>query len=354
MLNIMIAVPTDEMGGAEQFLFNIAKYYSDRGESVDVFFFKKEKTRHWRKLKGASLSFTFETSEMRGIIPFIKNIRKKRRVYDYVFSSHQHMNALLSLLVKFNFLKKKKLVVRESTSVYKRFTGKNLIIYDLLYRLFYTKNIDLLICQTDDMKHQLIQGCKKLMSFNVKVIPNPIIVSDIIANSEVCAFDSQYLIAVGRLHKVKRFDRLIEAYSQCSAREKFELWILGEGNERPNLERLIERLDLIGKVKLLGHQKNVYPYIKSSKLGVISSDFEGFPNVLLQMYALDLRVVMTKCCGGLEQFPNLGLVEDFSSESLAKSIDDMLRLDSVYNNKDYVLQFDIHNFIRILEEDLGQ
>src|SRR5690606_1565424 len=137
----------------------------------------------------------------------------------------------------------------------------------------YRNSIDLIICQTALMRNQLLGNCKRLNKIRCEVIPNPIIVSEIkhLAGFDVDDFsERKFVLAIGRLSCVKRFDRLIKAYSFSSLRIEYDLVILGDGPERENLESLIHRLDLQRNVKLLGHQDNVYPYIRKATLGAVS------------------------------------------------------------------------------------
>ena len=74
--------------------------------------------------------------------------------------------------------------------------------------------------------------------------------------------------------------------------------ILGEGRERRELERLVSRLGLEGRVILPGHMQNPYPIVGAARLFVSSSNLEGFPNALIEAMALGCPVVATDCDTG--------------------------------------------------------
>jgi glycosyltransferase involved in cell wall biosynthesis len=105
-----------------------------------------------------------------------------------------------------------------------------------------------------------------------------------------------YIVSAGRLVPSKNFRLLIESYQLSSVDEN--LVILGEGEERRELERLVSRLGLDGRVILPGHLQNPYPIIGAARLFVSSSNLEGFPNALIEAMALGRPVVATDCATG--------------------------------------------------------
>ena len=106
------------------------------------------------------------------------------------------------------------------------------------------------------------------------------------------------VISVGRLAKQKNFPLLLRAFSRVVGRVDACLIIVGEGGERPKLEQLIDELGLNGRVDLPGYSENVHPYVARSDLFVLSSDFEGMPNALVEAIAVDVPVVSTDCLSG--------------------------------------------------------
>jgi N-acetylgalactosamine-N,N'-diacetylbacillosaminyl-diphospho-undecaprenol 4-alpha-N-acetylgalactosaminyltransferase len=94
----------------------------------------------------------------------------------------------------------------------------------------------------------------------------------------------------------KNFRLLIESYRSSNINEN--LVILGEGEERPELERLIAGLGLEGRIILPGHIRNPYPIVGAARLFISSSNLEGFPNALIEAMALGCPVVATDCDTG--------------------------------------------------------
>lgn len=105
-------------------------------------------------------------------------------------------------------------------------------------------------------------------------------------------------VAVGRLVPQKDFATLIRAVALCRFRTSCRMLILGEGVERPSLEKLIDDLRLHDSVRLLGHQSNPYRIMSRADALVSSSRWEGFGQVLLEALALGLPIISTDCRSG--------------------------------------------------------
>ena len=104
--------------------------------------------------------------------------------------------------------------------------------------------------------------------------------------------------AVGRLSAEKGFDVLIRSIHALAARGlDVHLVIVGEGNERANLERLVRELHLGDRVRLAGWQADVRGYFEAMDVFALSSLREGLPNVLLESMALEVPVVSTRVNG---------------------------------------------------------
>jgi glycosyltransferase involved in cell wall biosynthesis len=109
------------------------------------------------------------------------------------------------------------------------------------------------------------------------------------------------IISVGRLNRQKRFDILIDACSKAGRRQACELWIVGEGPERRALERRIKERGLSGSARLLGFRENPYVLMRRASLFVLTSDYEGLPNALIEAQGLGLPAISTRCPYGPDE-----------------------------------------------------
>ncbi|HKQ53075.1 MAG TPA: glycosyltransferase [Pyrinomonadaceae bacterium] len=145
--------------------------------------------------------------------------------------------------------------------------------------------------------------------------------------------DGPLVVACGRLKALKGFSTLLDALAAVRKVVPAHLWIIGEGEQRPFLEKKIKRLGLQDCVRLLGFQQNPFKYMAAADLFVLSSLFEGFGNVIVEAMACGVPVVATDCPFGPREIIADGengiLVAPASAAALADGIVRVLRDDEL-------------------------
>lgn len=106
------------------------------------------------------------------------------------------------------------------------------------------------------------------------------------------------IVGAGRLTSQKDFPNLIRAFASVRRTRPAHLLILGEGEDRPQLEALVGQMGLTADVSLPGFQENATAYIAASAVFVLSSAWEGLPTVLIEALAIGTPVVSTDCPSG--------------------------------------------------------
>lgn len=185
-----------------------------------------------------------------------------------------------------------KLVVREAAS-----TMNTSIVRRILMRLAYgwaTTIVTVSRGVGDDL------AAVGLPRNRLLAIPNPIDVLRVrrLADEPQPRPMRPYIVALGRLTVQKDHATLLEAYAVSAVRATHSLVIIGEGPERQALESRMETLGLVGEARLAGALANPYPLVKGASLMVLSSRWEGYPNVLLEALAVGTPVVSTDCPAG--------------------------------------------------------
>lgn len=147
----------------------------------------------------------------------------------------------------------------------------------------------------DDLKSAFLVRPKR-----ERVISNPFDF-DVIEQLSLqpCSMEGkEYLIHVGRFHQTKRHDRLLRAYAQSGL--SAPLLLIGQGNPEitAKIKGLVTELGIEDRVIFKGFMDNPYPYIRQAKILVVSSDSEGFGNVLVEALICHSPVVSTRCPGG--------------------------------------------------------
>lgn len=106
------------------------------------------------------------------------------------------------------------------------------------------------------------------------------------------------ILGAGRLTEQKDFATLLRAFARVRAERPVRLVILGEGRKRAMLERLADQLGVRGDLALPGFTPNPYAWMSRASLFVLSSAWEGSPNVLTEALALGIPAVSTDCPSG--------------------------------------------------------
>lgn len=229
----------------------------------------------------------------------------------------EFMNEIISLRLR------TRVILESHTSFVGHMKGENLkskIIKRFVLEKI--KHCDLLIALTHcDAK------CWQQYVHNVAVVPNPVSQYPKQIN---CVLEKVRgrIIAVGSLQRVKRFDRLINAFSLVAS--KYPEWfidIFGDGPDRKMLENLVKKQNLVGRVNFMGMTNDVFREYQISQFFVLTSDSEGFGLVLVEAMACGLAVVSTDCPFGPSEIIEegvTGLLTKLENKDLAEKIEWMI------------------------------
>ena len=177
--------------------------------------------------------------------------------------------------------------------------GMRILPIRLMYRW-----VDHLVCVSKGVREDTLHLARIPLE-RASVIRNPV-VSKRIDELAKCPVDHPWakdpsvpmIVAAGRLTPQKDFPTLIRAFAALRTRQAARLVILGEGRERARLLQLARDLDVAADVALPGFAPNPYAWMARARLFVLSSAWEGSPNVLTEALALGVPSVATDCPSG--------------------------------------------------------
>lgn len=201
---------------------------------------------------------------------------------------------------------------------------------------------------------------KKYDVRNIEVINNIIDVHEILEKSKMdieIPWDNKKMnfLSVGRLDYSKNYDMLLRVSKRLiDDGFDFRVFIIGDGEEKENLEEMISKLEMKDNFILLGRKDNPYPYVKNADMFLLSSRFEGLPTVVIESLILHVPCLATEVAG-IRQILNdsvVGIISNnneddfylkFKEILLEKSkIDNMKKnlLDYHYDNNNLILKIE--------------
>lgn len=228
--------------------------------------------------------------------------------YQYKKLCSQHnIDISLSFMNRANYINiisrffgsKSKIVISErivSSNEYSTQSIKDILSRSLVKKLY--PKADLILPNSQGIQRDLIENFH-IDETLIEVINNPIDIDKINEMSDEPLDNpldkSRFnFITVGRLHPQKNHKILLEAIKELDA----NLYIIGEGYLKNQLLEQIQALSLQNRVFLLGNQTNPFKYLKQADCFLFSSNYEGFPNVVLEALAVGLPVISTDCNSG--------------------------------------------------------
>ena len=304
MKEIMIILPSLGGGGAEKNVVMIANYLSKTTNVHIVCCYFNDNNKNIDSLD-RNIKVTFLNShKVLTSLPKIYRLIKKSKP-NTVITTVAYFSLIFSIIIPV-LPKNIKFICRETNipdiyGLQKSFLYR--FISKLIYKYFYTF-YDVIICQSDDMLSSM-EKYAGIDSNKLVKINNPALVYGDYNKADTLDLPSHengYLISAGRLTYQKGFDLLIEEYlNSAFHKRKLPLFIAGVGPDEEKLHNLISMHDLNEDVYLIGFRNDISSLIFNATAFLLSSRYEGFPNVILESLALGCPVLARDCPGGLRE-----------------------------------------------------
>jgi glycosyltransferase involved in cell wall biosynthesis len=325
---ILFASPATGLGGSERVLITLLRHLDRTRFEPHLAVAKAEGLLYESIPKDVKVHVLGGDRVRYAVLPLIRLCWRLRP--KLVFTMSAHLNSAV-VMAKPLLPRGTRLVAREGTQITRTDVTPSRIrraIYKLLYR-----NTDVVVCQTEHMRHQLMQGFG-LGPQQAMRIYNPVDVERIRSQAEVAPnpFEGPgpNLLAVGRFYFEKNFELMLRAMALVRKEvPTARLTIIGGGVEEQQLKDLHRKLGLEGAVNFLGLLVNPYPWMKHTDALLLSSRYEGLPNVVLEASALGTPVVSTDCCGALKEIiatgANVTIAQEATPEGFSKAVIQFLR-----------------------------
>lgn len=190
---------------------------------------------------------------------------------------------------------------------------------------------------------------------NIEVINNIIDDEEILKKSdlEVCIpWDNKSLnfLSIGRLDYSKNYDMLLRVSKKLiDENYNFKVFIIGDGAEKENLNKLIHDMNMEKHFILLGKKDNPYPYIKNCDMFLLSSRYEGLPTVIIEALILHIPCLSTDVAGIHELLDTkFGIISNNNEEDFYLKFKEVLSNQAIINNmKKNLLDYKYNNDILI-------
>lgn len=311
-----------EAGGAERATVSLANYFVNHGADTKIITFKDCESFYPLNDKVEHCKVSFD--EIEHSMSFKRLLGAVKRM----FSIRSYIKSLdLDVLIGMSFsmtwyavfatfFTKTKSVGTERNNPYKyKSTKFNTILRKVFYKL---------------CNGYIFQTKKSAFFFTDKLRATDSVIPNAIFNEKIYELSppdsrEKIICAVGRLTVQKRFDLLIDAFSQIKDKiPEYNLIIFGEGELRENLEKQIKSLKLQERIFLPGKNPDAVRIVNKSSVFVLSSDLEGMPNALMEAMAMGVPCISTRCDMGPEELINNNengiLTKVGDSSEIAKAI----------------------------------
>lgn len=292
MKRILFYIDSMQIGGANRVIANLVEYFFKLGKEVilvnDI------------KLENNILEYEIPKKVIRKYLDDKLRGRLKKNILRIIrlrrIIKEEKPDVVLSFMGPPNermILATLGLPIRKIVSVrndpYREYgSGIKKIITNFLFRF-----VDGCVFQTEEAREYF----KKTIQKKSTIIFNP--VNKKFYNQELLQ-EKKYILMVGRLQSQKNPHLLLEAFLEIEDKYRdFKLIFCGEGELKESLNKKIVEKDLQERVIFCGQVKNVEKYLAEASVYVLSSDYEGMPNALMEAMAVGVPIIATDCpCGG--------------------------------------------------------
>ena len=348
-------------GGSDNSLYRLIKRLNKKIYDIDFISLNKSilknKITNINFIKLSASRTILSIFEIRKIL---KKYQKQKKYKKIIMISNQNFGNLVAIFSKYK-LSFIKLITVDRNHIdelhffknYLDFIKKKIIL--ILMKLFY-KKADLRI----GISRKLSKDLSDLVNSKIKTVYSPSFDKNIIKlakNQNIkLKKKEKFFICVSRFSKRKDHNTLLAAFSMIKEKKQFKLILVGFGPEEKNIRLLIKKHNLENDVLMIKNLHNPFWLIKKSSLLIVTSIYEGFPNVIVEALTLNTPVISTNMNAGASEILLNGrggdLVKVGDVLNLSKRISNFIADPSKLRNKmhkarENLFRFDVELHHRI-------
>lgn len=278
---------------------DLAREAADQGHEVDMVVVNRQGAFVDDLGPGVRMVVLGRSRAAFALLPLISYLRRHRPTA--LLATLEHTNVLAVAATR--FVPGTRVVLREANTVSEYLLGHKGSVVRTLMRIAYPRAA-VVVAVSVGVAHSL-ESDLGLDPTKVQVILNPVITPRVLTGAKAPlghgwfeAGEPPVILGVGRLTEQKGFDTLIRAFALVRATRSCRLVLLGEGESRPALQALAQSLGVKDDLDMPGFVDNPFSYMARCGVFVLSSRWEGLPNVLIQAMAVGARAVATDCPSG--------------------------------------------------------
>lgn len=300
---IALFVSFSGKGGVERMIVNLVRGLVDLGVDIDLLPVKTESI-HLKSLPPSVRMIRPRSSHTWACLPgLMRYLRSERPAALLAAKDRANQTAILARSLTGVATR---VVVRMGTTVSGALYARNRMKKRFWYwrmGLLYPFS-DAVVAVSRGVAADLVKNAR-LSPTLLRVIENPVITPELLAMADeptkhpwLEERGCPIIIGVGRLTRQKDFPTLLKAFALIHESRPCHLMVLGDGHDRATLETLANQLGIREDFDLPGFVENPYAYMSKAAVFVLSSAWEGSPNVLTEALALGTPVVSTDCPSG--------------------------------------------------------
>jgi len=298
---LALYLPNLDGGGAERMMVNLAAGFAERGFPTDLVLAEARGPYLELVAPGVKIIDLASSGVSVSLPKLVRYLSRNRPAALLATLNHASVVALLARALS---RVPTRVVIRESNMLFPQPASSfRSVSLRRSVRLFYPW-ADAHVAVSQGVADDLARYTK-INPDKIQTIYNPVVTPELFSRARqrpahpwFAPGEPPVVLGVGRLAQQKDFQTLVRAFAVAAKKRPARLMILGEGNQRTDLEALAKALGVGDAVTLPGFVDNPFSYMAHADTFVLSSRFEGLPGALIQAMACGAKVVSTDCPSG--------------------------------------------------------